>query len=79
MVAIIFAFKIIIFALSAGVVISVLVFVPLTLYVIPYALWVGHQQTIGKHKDKRKEGAFKAVKHATILYKSWILRKKPTF
>ncbi|MBU5312218.1 hypothetical protein KQI38_09280 [Tissierella carlieri] len=79
MVGILFAFKIIIFALCAGVVISILVFVPLTLYVIPYCLWIGHQQTMGKHKDKKKEGAFKTVKHATILYKSWITRKKPTF
>lgn len=79
MVGILFAFKVIIFALCAGAVISFIIFVPLTIYVIPYCLWVGHQHTIGKHKDKKKEGVLKTVKHATILYKSWILRKKPTF
>jgi len=33
-------FYIVLFALGAGVVISVVIFVPLTIYVIPYCLWV---------------------------------------
>jgi len=72
-------FYIVLFALGAGVVISVVIFVPLTIYVIPYCLWVGNQFTIGKHHDKKKESLFKTAKHATILYKSWISRKEPTF
>lgn len=80
LVGLLLALKIIIFALLAGVVISFIVFVPLTIYAIPYSLWVGNQHTLGKHKDKmQKEGFFKTVKNATILYKSWILRKEPTF
>lgn len=33
--------KVLVFALCAGAIVSVIVFVPLGLYVIPYALWVG--------------------------------------
>ncbi|PHJ38543.1 hypothetical protein P378_08545 [Desulforamulus profundi] len=79
LVGLLFVLKLIVFALCAGVVISFIVFVPLTIYVAPYCLWVGHQHTLGRHKDKMKEGVFKTAKHATILYKSWILRKEPTF
>lgn len=80
LVGLLFVLKLIVFALCAGVVISFLIFVPLTVYVVPYSLWVGHQNTLGKHKDKlQKEGIFKTAKNATILYKSWILRKEPTF
>jgi len=79
LVGLLFVLKLIVFALCAGVVISFIVFVPLTIYVAPYCLWVGHQHTLGRHKDKMKEGVLKTAKHATILYKSWILRKEPTF
>lgn len=71
--------KVLVFALCAGVVVSVLVFVPLTLYTIPYALWVGAQNTRGKHKDKKKESVFRAARNATKLYKAWITRSEPTF
>ncbi len=80
LVAILFVLKLVVFALCAGAAISIIVFVPLTIYAIPYCLWVGHQHTIGKHKDKmQKEGIFKTARNATILYKSWITRKEPTF
>lgn len=79
LIGILFALKLIIFALCAGAIISFIVFVPLTIYVIPYCWWVGGQHCIGKHLDKKKEGIMRTVKHATILYKSWITRKEPTF
>ncbi|CAH8721350.1 hypothetical protein [Paenibacillus melissococcoides] len=79
MVGIAFAFKLLVFAICAGAVISILIFVPLTIYVIPYCLWVGNEQTMGRHQDKKKEGIRKTVKHATILYRSWIRREKPSF
>lgn len=71
-------FHVLIFALCAGVVISILVFLPLTLYVIPYSLWVGREQTMGRQKDKQKERPFQAAKNATKLYSAWIHRQKPT-
>lgn len=74
-----FAFQILIFALCAGAIIAVLIFVPLAIYLIPYSLWLGYQNTGGKHLDKKKEGNWKAAKHATKLYASWITRKKPSF
>ncbi len=77
--ALLFVLKLIFFALCAGVAISFIVFVPLTVYAIPYAWWIGGQQCAGKHLDKKKEGIFKTAKNATLLYKSWILRKEPTF
>jgi len=72
-------FYVILFALGAGVVISVVIFVPLAIYLIPYWLWLGNQFTIGRHQDRKNDRVFKSAKHATILYKSWILRKEPTF
>jgi len=74
-----FAFGILIFALCAGAIISFVIFVPLFIYSIPYSLWIGSQLNIGKHKDKKKEGFFRSVRNATILYKSWITKKEPTF
>lgn len=73
--------KVLVFALCAGAIISVLVFVPLGLYVIPYALWVGRQQTMGRQKDKLKKGenVFHTAKQATKLYIAWITRREPTF
>lgn len=73
--------RVLVFALCAGAVISVLVLVPTGLYVIPYALWIGFQQTKGKHKDKLVKGEklFITARDATKLYKSWIIRKEPTF
>lgn len=79
MVGIWFAFKVFLFAICAGAVISVLIFVPLCIYIIPYCLWIGNEQTKGKHKDKKKEGVWRMVRNATILYRSWIRREKPSF
>ena len=79
LVALLFVLKLLMFALLAGVVISFIIFVPLFIYTIPYAWWLGGQHAIGKHKDKMKENFLRSVKHATILYKSWITKKEPTF
>ena len=79
LVGILFALKLIVFALCAGAVISFLVFVPLMIYAIPYAWWLGGQHCAGRHKDKKKESIFRSARNATILYKSWITRKEPTF
>lgn len=72
-------FKVAVFALCVGAVISLLIYVPLTLYVIPYALWIGFQNNKGKQLDKKKESVFRSAKNATKLYKAWILRREPTF
>jgi len=72
MTLIIVMLKVLIFALCAGAAISVLVYVPLMVYTIPYALWVGHQNTMGRQKDKDKENIFRAARNATKLYKAWI-------
>lgn len=72
-------FKILLFAICAGAVVSVIIYVPLTIYVIPYSLWVGGQNQIGKHKDKRKEPFFKTVRNATRLYKAKLSGHEPTF
>ena len=71
--------NVLVFALCVGAVISVLVYVPLTLYVIPYALWVGSQNTRGRHLDKKKEKVFRSARNATKLYAAWISRREPTF
>lgn len=71
--------KVLVFALCAGAIISVLVFVPLSVYVIPYCLWVGSQNTKGKQLDKKKESVFRTARNATKLYIAWITRREPTF
>ncbi|PYG86739.1 hypothetical protein LY28_02765 [Ruminiclostridium sufflavum DSM 19573] len=78
MVIFIVMLKVIIFALCLGAVVSILILVPTFIYTIPYTLWVGHENLVGRQKDKCKESIFSAAKNATKLYKSWITRQKPT-
>ena len=78
LIGILFAFKVLIFALCLGVVIAVLIYIPLFLYALPYSFWVGSQLTVGKHKDKEKEGFIRTIKNATTLYRCWITKKEPT-
>lgn len=68
---------VLLFALCAGVVISVVILVPTAIYSIPYCLWLGFQMTKGKYKDKKNDSIFKTAKNATKVYFSWITRKKP--
>ncbi len=74
-----FVLQILFFGLCLGAGISVIIFVPLSIYIIPYRLWIGFQNQVGKHKEKRNEKLFKTARNATILYKSWILHREPTF
>lgn len=71
-------FHVLIFALCAGVVISILVLVPPTIFSIPYILWLGHEQTLGRHKDKDVKKVFGTAKDAAKVYSAWIRRQKPT-
>lgn len=71
--------KVLVFALCAGAVLAVLVFVPLAIYGIPYSLWVGTQNLKGKHLDKKKEPFFRTVRNATILYKAKLTGHEPIF
>ncbi len=79
MVAIFFAFKILIFALCLGAVLAVIIFIPLTIYVIPYCLWIGGKNCIGKYLETKNESPFRSVRNATRLYKAWITRTEPKF
>lgn len=78
MVFFVVAIKILVFALCLGAALAVLIFVPLAIYVIPYALWVGNENTSGRQKDKKNESVFRSAKNATKLYKAWITHQKPT-
>lgn len=73
------AIKVIVIALAIGFGLAILIHVPLFIYGIPYCLWVGSQNCKGKHKDKKNESTWRTARNATILYKSWILRKEPRF
>ncbi len=73
------AIHVLLFGLCAGAAISVLFFVPLTLYLIPYWLWVGTQNTRGRHKDKRDVSLSKSARYATKLYKAKLSGKEPIF
>lgn len=71
-------FGILIVALASGVVLSILVFVPLTLYVLPYSIWLGAQQQKGMYieQDVKQNGLIRWVRNATKVYKHWITGKE---
>ncbi|MEF2965671.1 hypothetical protein V3851_07500 [Paenibacillus sp. M1] len=77
--AIWFMFQVLIAALCIGAIIAFVYYIPLAIYIIPYTLWVGNENTKGKQLDKKKESNWKSAKNATKLYISWIRRKKPSF
>lgn len=73
------ALHILIWALAAGFLVSIIVFVPMTVYIIPYCLWLGFQNNKGKYKELKDGNIFWMAVNATILYKSWIFHKSPVF
>lgn len=54
----------------------IFVLIPLTVYSVPYALWLGSQQQKGKYSHI-KINSFRFVIDATKVYKSWITHTKP--
>lgn len=79
MVFFIVAIKVLLFAFCFAAGIAVLVFVPACIYTIPYALWMGSENTKGKQLDKKNAPFWTSVKNATKLYKAWITRQEPSF
>ena len=79
MTLIVVMFKVLVFALCIGAIAAVLFFVPLAIYGIPYALWIGTQNLTGKHLDKKKEPFLRSVRNATILYKAKLTGREPIF
>lgn len=73
------AFHILILALAVGFLVSIVVFVPLTVYIIPFCLWVGFQNNRGKYKELKEGSVFRMAANATVLYRSWIFHKTPVF
>lgn len=72
-------FHVLIAAVATGIAVSVVIFVPLAIYIIPYCLWVGAQNTKGKYRELRNGNCFRMARNATILYKSWFSHKAPVF
>ena len=72
-------FHVIIVSLAVGVAVSIVVFVPLTIYIIPFCLWVGFQNNKGKYQNLKEGSCFRMARNATSLYKSWIFHKAPVF
>lgn len=72
-------YYILIFSLAIGFLFSIVIFVPIAIYIIPFCLWVGHQNCIGKYRELREGGVFRTIRHATALYISWILHRTPVF
>ncbi len=72
------ALTVICVSLILGIVISFLYFVPLTLYSIPYILWLGSQNTKGMYRNiSVQESTWNNVKNATKVYLSFITGRKP--
>lgn len=73
-----FALTVICVSFILGIVISFLYFVPLTLYSIPYILWLGSQSTKGMYQDiSVQKSTWSNVKNATKVYLSFIIGRKP--
>lgn len=72
-------FYILVLALTVGIAFSIVVFVPLTIYIIPFCLWVGFQNNKGNYRNLGQGSCFQMARNATSLYKSWILHKAPVF
>lgn len=77
-------FWVLVVGISLGFGIVIAIYVPLFIYSLPYVVWLGFKQHIGKYKDVDKgyEGNnnklfFHTVKCATRVYKSWITHKEP--
>ncbi|MEG2177054.1 MAG: hypothetical protein RRY97_09295 [Oscillibacter sp.] len=67
-----------VFCLAFAVMVPVfLVGVLLVIYMAPYLLWVGGKQQVGQYMDRKDEGFFTSLKHATQLYMAWILHRTP--
>lgn len=66
-------------SLAAGFIVSFLVFVPLSIYIIPYCLWLGFQNNKGHYRHLKHSNFFHYVRNATRLYGSWLCRKAPVF
>ena len=71
----------IVFWMCVGTILSVLVFVPIFFYCIPYFCWLGIQQAKGRYTDKGGEidGLRLSLKYATRLYKHWITGQELQF
>ena len=70
-------FTVLIASLAIGFAVSIIIFVPLTLYIIPYCLWLGVQNTKGKYRHLQDGNCFRMARNATRLYGSWICHKAP--
>ena len=67
-------------SLIIGITASILIFVPLCIYVIPYAWWAGGYEVRKVYGNKIKTTSFfKDIHNATILYKHWLFNKELTF
>lgn len=69
------SFFIVLMLASVG--LGLVIGVVLLIYLIPFYWWLAGQNEIGKHKNLKNANTFKNLHNATIVYKSWILRKEP--
>lgn len=67
----------IIFALCVGAGVAVAIFVPLTIYVTPFCLWLGFKQQNGRYKAVKLNKVTITARNATRVYKSWVSKKPP--
>lgn len=73
-----FALAVVCISLMLGAIVSFLYWIPLTVYLIPYTLWLGFQNTKGMYEDiSVQESMLHNVKNATKVYFSFITGRKP--
>ena len=62
-------FTVLIASLAIGFAVSIIIFVPLTLYIIPYCLWLGVQNTKGKYRHLQDGNCFRMARNPPL----WIM------
>lgn len=77
--SIFFAFNLLFTVLSFSFAFAICIFIPLTIYLIPFSFWCGTFKGKKYNQDLKKQSIFKTIKNASILYSSWILKKEPKF
>ena len=73
------AFTVLIAGLGIGFAVSLVIFVPLSVYIIPYCLWVGFQNNKGQYSALKGGNCFHMARNATRLYAAWISHRAPSF
>lgn len=81
MTTIAFIFSIVLFAIGIGFAVAAIIYIPIIIYIAPYEMWIGYQNSIGKYLDAAGSGApiRRHLQDATKVYRHWFTGKELQF